>query len=91
MNCDEEMLSRSLGGISKVQAMDLAARYRAKYDTDLAARITERTGGNYCKALITWITVQDPTGGLEDAISHGQGHLTAQAIANVKVGYALFC
>lgn len=89
MNCDEDLLSRALGGISKVQAINLAARYREKYNVDLATQIKDRTGGNYCKALVTWITVPDPTCGLEDAIAQGQGHVTAQAITNVKVGCAL--
>ncbi|CAE7618005.1 unnamed protein product, partial [Symbiodinium microadriaticum] len=79
LNCDEELISRTLGGVSKREAMAIDQRYREKYDVDLTTRIRDRTGGNYCKALVTWITVPDPTMGLEEA-----GHVTAQCITNVK-------
>ena len=85
INCDEALLSRALGGVSKAQAMALASRYSEKYSADLPRRISERTGGDYCRALVTWLTVPDPTRGLETALVQEGGHSTAQCIANVKV------
>lgn len=85
MNCDEAVLSRALGGVSKAQAMAIAERYRQKYDADLVHRISERTGGNYRNALVAWISNPDPSNGLEDQIDSGEQHLIPESIAAVKV------
>jgi hypothetical protein len=85
---DNDTLSRLIAGVDKAQAMRVAERYRTKYDTDLANDIKNRTGSDFQKVLLTWISAPDPTGGLEKALmadAPGSSDVKIQAARNVMV------
>ena len=86
---DNDTLCRMLAGVDKEEAMRVAVRYREKYDMDLSNEIKNRTGSDFQKVLLTWISVADPTGGLEDDLLDDDENATEvkiQAAANVLVG-----
>ena len=78
MGCDEESLSRLLGGIDKHIAGQVAIRYMEKYDKNLCDVIVSETGGNYQNALTTWVQQNDPAG-----ICHSPD----DCVGNIKVAY----
>ncbi len=47
IGCNEDVLSRIIGGFDKKDARKIAARYKEKYDQDLLVRLKEETGGNF--------------------------------------------
>lgn len=44
---DEDALSRCLGGVDKVHAMEIAAMYQSKYNKSLLDDIRGEVGGDY--------------------------------------------
>lgn len=65
IGCNEEVLSRILGGNHKYVSVAIAARYKEKYNQNLREVIRAETGGNYETALLTWLMGSDPMYGLE--------------------------
>ena len=63
VGCDEETVSRVLGGLDKYEAQAVGARYFQKYNKSLVERLKSETGSNYCSALTTWLESGDPAGG----------------------------
>ena len=55
-------MSRLIGGIDKHVAGSVAIRYMEKYDKNLSDVIVSETGGNYQKALTSWLVQNDPAG-----------------------------
>jgi hypothetical protein len=77
-------------GAAKVTAQAINARYFAKYDQSLVDRLRSEVSGNYLRALVTYLTAPDPTGGLEDVIARGEAgeEEYRQAYFNVKESIA---
>ena len=44
IGCNEEIVSRILGGNDKYVVQEIVRRYKAKYDVDLAALMKKETG-----------------------------------------------
>lgn len=63
IGCNEEVVSRIIGGNDKEVVQQIIARYKAKYDIDLRTLIKKETGGNYQNALLTYMKGEDPTHG----------------------------
>ncbi len=85
IGCDEDTLSRVIGGFDKRDACALAARYFANNDADLVVEIKESTGGCYEDALVAYLTLEDATKALEYRL-HLDPSSIAACLTNVKVG-----
>ena len=66
MGCNEQTVTRILGGNDKPYVRLIAARYKEKYDADLRTVIKNETGSSYQLALLTWLEVPDPTNGFTE-------------------------
>jgi hypothetical protein len=61
IGCNEEVVSRIIGGNDKDVVQQIIARYKLKYDVDLRVLIKKETGGDYQNALLTYMKGEDPT------------------------------
>jgi hypothetical protein len=84
MNCDEVVISNTLGGVDKAEAIAIAERYQEKYDKSLISHIADRAGGSYFQALSTWLTAI-PENNL-DNIRSNIAVLDAQLLIKAAVG-----
>lgn len=63
MGTDEDTITRIIGGKDKEKAKSIARRYQEKYNVDFRALIQREVGGNYQRAILTWLDGSDPTNG----------------------------
>lgn len=70
IGCNEEVLSRILGGNHKHICVSVAQEFQEAYKNSLREEIRKETGGNFETALLTWLMGVDPTGGLEPTINY---------------------
>jgi hypothetical protein len=96
---DEATINRTIGGQDKSTAAEIAARWTAKYDSDLCKELEKEISGDYLKAVQTYLTAPDPTGGIEarrlhearqaedeqNAELHAAEYAAAVAAANVQI------
>lgn len=68
IGCDEDTVSRLLGGVDKDDAMEIRDRYKEKYDSTLEDALKAKIGSEYQNAVLAWITAEDPTGGMQDEL-----------------------
>ncbi|CAE7670863.1 Anxa6, partial [Symbiodinium microadriaticum] len=62
MTCDEEPISRIIGGNDMRMVQAIADRFHQKYNQDMRKVIQEYTGSNYREALLTYLKGIQPLG-----------------------------
>jgi hypothetical protein len=96
IGCDEDTVSRLLGGVDKDEAMEITHRYHEKYDTSLTEAIKAKLGSEFQSAVVAWLSSEDPTGGMEDELTIATSEDSASklkfttAVARLKESIASF-
>jgi hypothetical protein len=65
MGTDEDTINRIIGGNEKETVNSIASRYQQKYDKSLVNVLQSELSGDYRSAVITYLTVNDATEGVE--------------------------
>ena len=88
---DNSAIISVIGGLEKHAAHRVVGRFQEKYQTDLVQRLKGEIGGDFGDAVVSWISIPDPTNYVEYPLSMMQPGdpqflvLATQAYNNILV------